>query len=455
MFDCFISRGCEANPAAFRPRLGTIAMLLFVIGALGCATRRGNQGLASGAIFEFGPCRAAGATCGPEGRRAAGGGDAAVWRGGPFRAGPYLVQLAPGRFSVNFVAESKKRPRVQWWLASEGAPGSPSDEAALKEVKARRSGGLWTASFGPQPQGQRIGYRIVLDGHTSKPYHFRSGPRPGKPFRFIVYGDTRTYHLVHWRVIQAMSRHDADFVIHTGDLVENGGVEEEWLTFFSIIRPMAAGAPFFPAFGNHDISSNGLFRRFFLFEQDESVSGPDAQPDQRYYVRDWGRLRIVVIDPEVEYRAGSPQYQYLERALAEAVKREMFIVMATHKPPYSSGSHGSYAPMREVIDDLGLRFGVELVVSGHDHNYERVKDRDGMTLVVTGGGGAPIHPVDPQDFSAAVRTEPHYVVVDVDETGLAMRAVNIAGETFDSHLITPNPPKTALTRLGPQGAGRY
>jgi Icc-related predicted phosphoesterase len=116
------------------------------------------------------------------------------------------------------------------------------------------------------------------------------------------------------------------------------------------------------------------------------------------------------------------------------------MVMALHYPPYSSGEHGSSPDVQGPISTLARRHGVELVLTGHDHDYERTRPIDGTTYVVTGSSGAPIRPIQPRWFTAEARTEPHYVLVDVEPERLILRAVNLRGETFDTAVIDANPP---------------
>jgi hypothetical protein len=99
--------------------------------------------------------------------------------------------------------------------------------------------------------------------------------------------------------------------------------------------------------------------------------------------------------------------------------------------------------VQRPITELARRHGVELVLSGHDHNYERTQPIDGTTYIVSGSAGAPIRAVRPRWFSAAARTEPHYVVVDVAGDTLAVRAVNLEGITFDTTVIFPVAPASA------------
>jgi hypothetical protein len=105
--------------------------------------------------------------------------------------------------------------------------------------------------------------------------------------------------------------------------------------------------------------------------------------------------------------------------------------------------------IRESIGELARRYGVEIVFAGHDHNYERTKPIDGTYYVVSAAAGAPVRPVHPRWFSSVVRTEAHYVLVDVVPDRMTLRAVNLDGETFDQVVIDPVPP-----RDGPHEAGR-
>ena len=111
--------------------------------------------------------------------------------------------------------------------------------------------------------------------------------------------------------------------------------------------------------------------------------------DRRYYAKDWGNLRLIALDGGIECRDGCTQYAYAEKALAEAEKLGQLTVMFLHFPPYSSGKHGSHKGVQTAITELAKRHGVELVIAGHDHNYERTKVLDGTTYVVSGSAGAP------------------------------------------------------------------
>jgi len=377
---------------------------------------------------------------------------------GLFSTGPYILLGEKGTAYVAVGAEGIPAPEIDWWVDTEqagdrrqaanhtnekkGAPATASDAAApdpaaparaVKTVTARRSDDLWVAELRNLPVGPAVRYRVRSAIGSTPEYQFRVGVEKDKRFRFAVFGDTRTGHSVHRSIVEAVDREMVDFTVHTGDMVDRGGRQEQWTRFFQIERPLLVDTPIVPLVGNHDVSGRDYFRRYFLHAL--------WAGNQHYFVRDWGHLRIVGVDSGIECREGCSQYYFAERALAEGAKRGQLMVMALHYPPYSSGEHGSSADVQGPISALARRHGVELVVTGHDHNYERTQPIDGTTYVVSGSSGAPIRPVRPRWFTAEARTEPHYVLVDVEPERLILRAVNLAGDTFDTTVIDDNPPR--------------
>ena len=347
----------------------------------------------------------------------------------PYDVGPFLVQVAPGQIAVVIEHTLPAPPSVVWSVVPTGTTAVSSE----RSITATDENGVWVALMRELPIGPRLQYRVQTTLGTHGPIEFRAGRPPGEKFRFAAFGDTRTGHKVHRSLIESMAREDIDFLIHSGDIVFTGGVRDQWHTFFEIESPVIRRVPLFAAVGNHDVSPRKHFRRYFLM--------PQVNEDNRYYSQDWGNVRVLIMDSSVEGRQGSDQYLFIEQKMREAAERNMIILLALHHPPYSAGAHGSDLEMREIIGDLGPRYGLEVVLAGHDHNYERTKRIDGVTYIVAASGGAPIRRMTPSWFSERVRTEPHYVIFDVERNSLVGRVVNLNGETFDSFVVPPNPPR--------------
>ncbi|MFT3694708.1 MAG: metallophosphoesterase [Kofleriaceae bacterium] len=338
--------------------------------------------------------------------------------------GPYVMLTAPQSALVAFRAQPPKPSRVEW-STSDGMKGTVIAEVEHDD--------LYHAVLTQLPIGPKIDYKVIVGDKVKGAGSFRMGVPPGESkFRFVVFGDTRTNHQVHRDVIAGAVKQNPDFYLHTGDMVEFGGDPEQWLLYFGIERPLMEHAPILPAIGNHDLGNRGYYNRYFFLDM--------WTKGERYFVTDWGNVRFVALDLNVVC-SGCSQYEFVRSALEEGAKQKKLMVMFLHYPPYSSGAHGSNLELREVMGKLAKTYGVELVITGHDHDYERTKSIDGTTYIVSGSAGATIRPVMPHDFTAHARTEPHFVVVDVDHDQLTVRAINLKGEVFDSVVIPDNPPQ--------------
>ena len=346
-----------------------------------------------------------------------------------YDVGPYLVRMGPDSMAVVVMHDLEGPPRVRWWIRPTAAAPEPPE---YREVTGVKVGDLWVSVLEGLPKDQPLRYALESELGLVGPFDFYVDRSRGQRFRFAAIGDTRTGHRVHRVLIERLARENVDFFINSGDLVEFGGQLDLWIRFFNIEAPLMSQRPLIPAVGNHDNSQRLYFRRFFL--SDMYAEG------NRYYRQDWGDVRVIILDSEIEMRAGSDQYAFLEASLAEGAERNMIQVLSLHYPPYSSGEHGSNPEVRSVLKPLCKKYGVELVLAGHDHDYERSKPIDGVTYIVSASGGAPIRRVIPQDFTAVFRTEPHYVLFDVEDGSLIGRAVNLEGEVFDTFILAPNPP---------------
>ena len=128
-------------------------------------------------------------------------------------------------------------------------------------------------------------YYDVLGGRPEGKGSFRTAPNGDVPFEFLVYGDTRTRHDVHRKVIATMLAHSSpEFALQSGDLVENGMDSVQWPVYFDIEREWLRKVSFFPMVGNHERNDHQFFDFF------------NAKP---YYAFDWGGSHFMVIDSDI------------------------------------------------------------------------------------------------------------------------------------------------------------
>ncbi len=110
-------------------------------------------------------------------------------------------------------------------------------------------------------------------------------------------------------------------------------------------------------------------------------------------------------------------------------------VVYGHKPPFSSGEHGSDGAFRRHFVPVLERHGVRLVLSGYDHDDERSKPQNGVTYVITGGGGVGTRSMGWSDFTAFGDAVIHFVYVTISGDELAQHAIDGVGNEFDSLVL--------------------
>jgi tartrate-resistant acid phosphatase type 5 len=134
---------------------------------------------------------------------------------------------------------------------------------------------------------------------------------------------------------------------------------------------------FFPSLGNHDWRTHNAWPYLEYF----TLPG-----NERYYDFVWGPVHLFALDSDSHEPDGtsadSTQAQWLQGRLAASKSPWQIVYM--HHPPYSSGDHGSTSRMQWPFAE----WGVDVVLAGHDHDYERI-ERDGIVYFVNGLGGNP------------------------------------------------------------------
>jgi predicted phosphodiesterase len=220
-------------------------------------------------------------------------------------------------------------------------------------------------------------------------------------FRFAVCGDSRDGPGIYRRVLEAVVAQGAEFLIHTGDLV-NEGTEKQWQAFQKLMAGFAL--PFYPVPGNHD-GLNGKLDGYLAY------SGAPAA----HYSFDRGEIHFTLAD---SHNGGisAAELQWLREDL-DATDRPIKMVFLHHPPFDPDGTDHVMAYGNRAFMDLMAEMAVDYVFAGHIHAYAR-QERDGVVYLITGGAGAPLyggdHPLAFHHF-LSIAVQGQEVAVDVVE----------------------------------------
>lgn len=375
-------------------------------------------------------------------------GSAAAQADDGVRKGPYLMAPRPGAITVMLERDAPGPVTVRAWrVAAEGVPvGAPIESRSTASVN------LHEVLLEGLASGVRYHYQVSGPGITTAEGIFSTASQRTEPFRFLLYGDTRTNPRAHGSIVTAMRREGADFVVHTGDLLADGRSERQWDDFFAIERDLLRDTVFIPVVGNHELrnsSREGIenFRRYV------NCPPPDAPRPELDYVVRFGNVRMILANAYDDW-SSAPMRAWLETHLAQARRDgpNDFLLVVTHWGMHSSGPHGENRSLRAAgLPEMFRRYGVDLVVAGHDHVYERGEER-GLHYIVTGGSGAPLYSQRSQHpYTRVFAAQHHYVRVDADADKLDLTAVRPDGTILD-HFIIRHPQRGARAEAAPETA---
>jgi predicted phosphodiesterase len=201
---------------------------------------------------------------------------------------------------------------------------------------------------------------------------------------------------------------------------------EDFVTKFE--RPYAAllkdGVLFYATLGNHDDQNNRFYKGF-------NMGG------ERYFTFVKKNVRFFVLDTN---QLDPKQRDWLDTALQQS--DDQWRICYFHHPLYSDAArHGSDVSLRVVLEPLFVKYGIDVVFSGHDHVYERLKPQKGITYFVSGSGGA----LRKGDVRPSAQTAAYYdqeqsfMLVEVAGDDLYFEAINRSGAKVDSGVIHRQP----------------
>ena len=245
--------------------------------------------------------------------------------------------------------------------------------------------------------------------------------------RFGIIGDTGTGSSKQQQVADLMVQYRAvfpfDFVLMMGDNLYGSETPADYRKKFQDIyqRLLDNKVKFYATLGNHDQPNERFYENF-------NMNGKE------YYRFTKGNVAFYSLNSNYMDKA---QLKWLEDELAKDTSE--WKICFFHHPPYSSGGkHGSDTSLRKVVEPLFVKYGVNVVLAGHEHFYERIKPQKGIYYFISGAGGK-LREGNVKDNSLltdkSFDNDMSFMLAEVVKNQLYFQVISRTGETVDSGML--------------------
>jgi hypothetical protein len=281
--------------------------------------------------------------------------------------------------------------------------------------------------------GTTYSYQVGGEGHWSETFQFTTPAAPGTfdTFTVAIAGDSRGAYETWGNVIAKMESHDPDFYLFSGDMVDLGANQAEWLAWWNAAGSTFASKVIVPAHGNHEILSSNYFAQFSL---------PN---NEQWFTVDFGNATVASLNDTVATAEDITvaQADFLTSKFG-ASSADWKIAMH-HRTEYSiCDGHGSAEDVRDAWAPVFDAQHVDLVFAGHNHIYERSKvikadaevaAGEGTTYFVSGGAGADLYTdTIPEWFNAQTATVEHYMIAEFGPTSVTITVRDLSDNVLDT-----------------------
>jgi 3',5'-cyclic AMP phosphodiesterase CpdA len=280
----------------------------------------------------------------------------------------------------------------------------------------------------PSPTRRILPIVLVITAATYSALLAQAVRLPNRPdsVKFAAIGDNGTGERAQYEVADQMTKLQStfpfDLVIMLGDNMYGGQRPADFVKKFEEPYRTLLGrrVKFQASLGNHDRPENVSYELY-------NMNG------QRYYTYVRKNVRFFALDTTLMDRK---QLDWLDAGLKDS--REDWKICYFHHPLYSNASrHGSSVDLRLLLEPLFVKYGVNVVFSGHDHVYERLKPQQGIYYFVSGAAGQLRKGnMEPSDQTAAsFDQDQSFMLAEVAGDELFFESVSRTGRVVDSGLI--------------------
>ena len=282
-------------------------------------------------------------------------------------------------------------PQAQFTLASANpefindAATAPAKSGTL-DIGEGRTVGTYRANLQGLKPDSHYFYRVGDGKNWGEWFEFHTASDQPKKFRFLYVGDAQNDIKSRWsRVIRAAyaKAPKSAFIVHAGDLVATGYRDDLWGEWYDAMEFIAATVPSLPVVGNHELEKPAgapktlalpaIWRQEFAYPK----NGPDV-PENESYSFDYQGVRFLSLNVNMlengkNFDANRPMIDQMVAWVDKALKNNPnhWTIVCQHQGMCSMASNRNYVKMREALLPTYEKYGVDLVLQGHDHLYAR------------------------------------------------------------------------------------
>jgi 3',5'-cyclic AMP phosphodiesterase CpdA len=252
-------------------------------------------------------------------------------------------------------------------------------------------------------------------------------PRKEGSVKFVIIGDTGTGSKKQYELADILMKARAsfpfDFVLLLGDNLYGGESAKDYKSKFeNVYRPLLdQKVKFYATLGNHDEPAQRFYEYF-------NMDGKE------YYRFTKGNAAFYSLNSNY---MDQKQLKWLEDELKKDTSE--WKITFHHHPPYSSGGrHGSDDSLRKIVEPIFLKYGVNMVLAGHDHFYERIKPQKGIYYFVSGAGGK-LREGDVRENSPLTGKffdrDMSFMLAEIDDDQFYFQVISRTGDTVDTGVL--------------------
>ncbi|TQV84960.1 PKD domain-containing protein [Aliikangiella coralliicola] len=391
--------------------------------------------------------------------------------------GPYLQNATKTSMTIHWRSSSAGVGRVTY--------GTDQNNLNLSADESRSTSKHIVTVTGLQPNTKYY-YRVGNGSAQETPnnaaeQYFITSPNGAVKTRIWALGDagtgTSNQNAVRDAYYNYTGSTRTNVVLALGDNAYSNGGDSDYVNkFFDVYQSMFLNTPIWSTQGNHE-RNQSVYEDLFTHPTNGEAGGV-ASGSELYYSFDYGDIHFVCLDSyssAIDIDPGAPQYQWLEQDLQ--ANNKSWVIAFWHHPPYSktsghnSDSETGMRKLRENANVLLEQYGVDVVLGGHNHSYNRsyfinghygvestfnpsthkVQNGDGGTTpynktdqrgavyVMSGSAGKVTYSIDTHDANVARYYNLGSFVIDIDGDNLTGRYLRETGAIDDVFSISKTP----------------